>query len=40
MKNLSICYLHPGPERFLDFDCGQAPAVFSSVRAWQIEDTW
>lgn len=33
-------YLHPERERSLDFGCGQAPAAFSGVRAWQTEDTW
>lgn len=33
-------YLHPEIMRSLDCACGQAPAAFSSVRAWQTEDTW
>lgn len=33
-------YSHPERERSLDFGCGQAPAAFSGVRAWQTEDTW
>lgn len=37
--NIKI-YLHPGKESCFDSGCDQAPAAFSSVRAWQIEDTW